>query len=146
MLISKRITVTISVLGITTAALYGAVAIPSILSIRDLRTKTAAEHAKIERRYALRDVMRNSLAGLESAKLHVAQLSSLAIKEGEELTFVNALEEAALEVGVEQDIVRVTGKNKVDVLHDLLTKPEFSKVLIFGRTKHGVEKLAKNLA
>ncbi len=47
--------------------------------------------------------------------------------------------------GVEQDIVRVTGKNKVDVLHDLLTKPEFSKVLVFGRTKHGVEKLSKML-
>ncbi len=46
---------------------------------------------------------------------------------------------------VEQDIVRMNGKNKIDVLHDLLTQPEFSKVLVFGRTKHGVEKLAKNL-
>ncbi len=47
---------------------------------------------------------------------------------------------------VDQDVVRMQGKNKVDVLHDLLTQPEFSKVLVFGRTKHGVEKLAKNLA
>ena len=47
---------------------------------------------------------------------------------------------------VEQDIVRVpAGANKLDVLHDLLIKPEFNKVLIFGRTKHGVEKLAKTL-
>jgi ATP-dependent RNA helicase RhlE len=47
---------------------------------------------------------------------------------------------------IEQDIVRVEpGKNKMDVLHDLLTQPEFGKVLIFGRTKHGVEKLAKAL-
>jgi superfamily II DNA/RNA helicase len=47
---------------------------------------------------------------------------------------------------VEQDIVRVPpGQNKLDVLHDLLIKPEFNKVLIFGRTKHGVEKLAKTL-
>ncbi|MDO8261799.1 MAG: C-terminal helicase domain-containing protein, partial [Gallionella sp.] len=30
-------------------------------------------------------------------------------------------------------------------LHDLLIKPEFSKVLIFGRTKHGVEKLSQVL-
>ena len=47
---------------------------------------------------------------------------------------------------VEQDVVRVPpGSNKLDVLHDLLIKPEFNKVLIFGRTKHGVEKLAKTL-
>lgn len=47
---------------------------------------------------------------------------------------------------VEQDIVRVSGKNKVDILHELLTKPEFSKVLVFGRTKHGVEKLSNMLS
>ena len=47
---------------------------------------------------------------------------------------------------VDQDVVRVpAGKNKVDVLQDMLSKPEFNKVLIFGRTKHGVEKLQKVL-
>ncbi len=47
---------------------------------------------------------------------------------------------------IDQDIVRVpSGKNKLDVLHDLLTQPDFDKVLIFGRTKHGVEKLSKIL-
>ncbi len=47
---------------------------------------------------------------------------------------------------VEQDIIRVqAGQNKLEILHDLLTKPEFSKVIVFGRTKHGVEKLAQTL-
>jgi superfamily II DNA/RNA helicase len=47
---------------------------------------------------------------------------------------------------VDQDVVRVKrGDNKVDVLHELLSKEDFSKVLIFGRTKHGVEKLSKVL-
>jgi ATP-dependent RNA helicase RhlE len=47
---------------------------------------------------------------------------------------------------VEQDVVRVpAGKHKLDVLHDLLIQPEFNKVLVFGRTKHGVEKLSKML-
>jgi superfamily II DNA/RNA helicase len=46
---------------------------------------------------------------------------------------------------VDQDIVRTKGQDKVDVLHDLLSQPEFSKVLIFGRTKHGVEKLGQLL-
>ncbi len=47
---------------------------------------------------------------------------------------------------VEQDIVRANGKEeKLAVLIDLLAKPEFEKVLIFGETKHGVQKLADSL-
>jgi superfamily II DNA/RNA helicase len=47
---------------------------------------------------------------------------------------------------VDQDVVRVpAGKNKLDVLHDLLVKPEFDKVLVFGKTKHGVQRLAEDL-
>lgn len=34
---------------------------------------------------------------------------------------------------------------KVDQLHDLLIQKEFEKVLVFGRTKHGVQKLADEL-
>ncbi|HVZ75803.1 MAG TPA: DEAD/DEAH box helicase [Candidatus Paceibacterota bacterium] len=46
---------------------------------------------------------------------------------------------------VDQDVVRVNGAPKLDLLHDLLNQKEFSKVLIFGRTKHGVERLSKTL-
>lgn len=47
---------------------------------------------------------------------------------------------------VEQDIIRIgQGKTKLDVLNNLLSQKEFNKVLIFGRTKHGVEKLSKVL-
>lgn len=47
---------------------------------------------------------------------------------------------------VEQDVVRVGfGKNKLDVLHELLSQNDFNKVIVFGRTKHGVEKLSKSL-
>ena len=48
---------------------------------------------------------------------------------------------------VEQDIVRIPyGKEKFDVLAELLKNREFSRVLVFGRTKFGVEKLAKALS
>lgn len=44
---------------------------------------------------------------------------------------------------VEQDIIKIKpGESKIDVLHDLLAQPDFNKVLVFGRTKHGVEKLS----
>ncbi|MEK7170254.1 MAG: DEAD/DEAH box helicase [Patescibacteria group bacterium] len=47
---------------------------------------------------------------------------------------------------VDQDIVKTRGKNKINILHDLLNDAEFKKVLVFGRTKYGVEKLSKVLA
>lgn len=46
---------------------------------------------------------------------------------------------------IDQDIVKVSGNNKIDVLQDLLKNDEFSKVIIFGQTKHGVERLSENL-
>jgi ATP-dependent RNA helicase RhlE len=47
---------------------------------------------------------------------------------------------------VDQDVIKVISREKkIDQLHDLLIKAEFSKVLIFGRTKHGVDKLNKEL-
>jgi len=47
---------------------------------------------------------------------------------------------------VDQDIVRVgPGEEKIDALHKLLNQKELTKVLIFGRTKHGVEKLSQTL-
>ncbi len=46
---------------------------------------------------------------------------------------------------VHQDIVKLAGRNKIEVLHDLLIQPGFEKVLVFGRTKWGIEKLAKEL-
>lgn len=46
---------------------------------------------------------------------------------------------------VDQDVVRVAGGSKIDKLHELLTQSEYTKVIIFGKTKHGVEKLSKSL-
>lgn len=48
---------------------------------------------------------------------------------------------------IEQDVIRLRpGQNKVDVLHQLLRQQEFKKVMVFGRTKRGVNKLEKMLA
>ncbi len=47
---------------------------------------------------------------------------------------------------VAQEVVRVVdGSKKIDQLHELLIKKEYEKVLIFGRTKWGVQKLADEL-
>lgn len=47
---------------------------------------------------------------------------------------------------VAQDVVRTNGgKEKINALHDLLSKSEFEKVLVFRRTRRGAEKLSKSL-
>ncbi|MBI3103733.1 DEAD/DEAH box helicase [Candidatus Daviesbacteria bacterium] len=47
---------------------------------------------------------------------------------------------------VDQDVIRVSKRDsKIDQLHNLLIKDRFEKVLIFGKTKHGIEKLNKEL-
>ncbi len=47
---------------------------------------------------------------------------------------------------INQDVVRIVGnQNKVDKLHDLLIQDGFNKVLIFGRTKRGVQRLTNEL-
>lgn len=47
---------------------------------------------------------------------------------------------------VSQDVIRIKpNQNRVDVLSSLLRKDEFKKVLVFGRTKRGVDKLSRSL-
>lgn len=46
---------------------------------------------------------------------------------------------------VDQDIIRTKGRDKVEILHQLLIREEFRKVLVFGRTKWGVNKLEISL-
>ena len=47
---------------------------------------------------------------------------------------------------VDQDIIRLKpGEEKIKILQKLLSQTEFTKVLIFGRTKYGVERLSKTL-
>lgn len=47
---------------------------------------------------------------------------------------------------IRQDVVRLTnGESKGDVLNKLLRGEEFKKILVFGRTKMGVERLSREL-
>jgi superfamily II DNA/RNA helicase len=47
---------------------------------------------------------------------------------------------------IDQDVIRVMpGESKFEKLVALLQDPAMSKVLVFGRTKHGVDRLARDL-
>lgn len=47
---------------------------------------------------------------------------------------------------VHQEVLRVNGRAKIDVLQQMLFKQEFEKVLVFSRTKRGAEKLSRDLS
>lgn len=46
---------------------------------------------------------------------------------------------------VNQDVIKIGEHDKVDLLHDSLIKPEFTRVIIFLRTKRSADKLSKKL-
>jgi ATP-dependent RNA helicase RhlE len=47
---------------------------------------------------------------------------------------------------IEQDVVHARDKaHKIELLTELLQQPEFEKVIVFGETKYGVQRLADNL-
>ncbi len=56
-----------------------------------------------------------------------------------------ALSTGSAAASIEQDVVYCNGKDKVDILADLLAQPDFSRIIVFGHTKHGVEKLMNKL-
>mgnify|MGYP000858836657 FL=1 len=48
---------------------------------------------------------------------------------------------------IEQDVVHARDKmHKVEILAELLKQPDFEKVIVFGDTKYGVQRLADNLS
>lgn len=53
----------------------------------------------------------------------------------------------ATAANIDQKVIRVVGKiNKMDKLRELLRQQDYTKVLIFGRTKYGVEDISVALA
>ncbi len=46
---------------------------------------------------------------------------------------------------IRQDVIKIGNSTKIDELHNLLIQKEYEKVLIFARTKHGVQKLSDEL-
>ncbi len=47
---------------------------------------------------------------------------------------------------VDQNIIKTNGREKIEILHELLIKEGFDKVLVFGQTRRGVEKLERKLS
>lgn len=93
------------------------------------------------------------LLGQLPQKRHSLFFSATIPREIEELirTFLHEPLKISVKVretaaNVQQDVIRIhPNQTRVDVLQNLLQKDEFRKVLVFGRTKRGVDRLSKTL-
>ena len=56
-----------------------------------------------------------------------------------------SIKTAETSANIKQDIIELKGRNKTDVLFEVLRRDEVNKTLIFMRTKHGADKLHKSL-
>ncbi|MFC1703120.1 type 4a pilus biogenesis protein PilO [Patescibacteria group bacterium] len=104
MLANKQFYISVGILLLATVGLFLGVVLPSTFTIRELRDGINGEHAKIQDRYHRRGQLKETLLNLNEIKGGVGSLTSVAIKEGEALQFVQALEEIATRNGVEQEI------------------------------------------
>lgn len=91
---------------------------------------------------ALMQSPRQSLFFSATMPREIAELANKFLNDPVTIT----IKSRATSENVDQDVIHVAPKEeKIEVLHNLLLKPEFQKVLIFGRTKHAVDKLAHRL-
>lgn len=56
-----------------------------------------------------------------------------------------SVEKQATAENIEQKVINIEKHEKIDKLHDLLAQEEFEKVLVFGRTKWGMQRLTDEL-
>ncbi len=93
------------------------------------------------------------ILGKMSSKRHTLFFSATMSREVERL--VNDFLKSPVRISVktrdtaatiDQDVVYASRADKFNVLMEMLKKPEFDKTLVFGRTKHGVERLARDIS
>ncbi len=56
-----------------------------------------------------------------------------------------SVEKQIIAENIEQRVIKIEKHDKIDKLHDLLSLQEFEKVLVFGRTKWGMQRLTNEL-
>jgi superfamily II DNA/RNA helicase len=98
---------------------------------------------EIKRIAALLTTARQTLAFSATMTPAIQQLLSGFLKDGYEVVSVAT---TATNEHIDQNVIPSSNKaEKIDLLKELLAKEEFDKVLVFGETKFGVQRLADSL-
>lgn len=112
MTIEKRLSLTITTLAVLSVLLAAAGGIPTLLSIRSIRDKMVEENQKIEKAYALRRLSGSTSDVIQNAHQRLADMGPLTIVEGDELTFISDLENAATSADITQELQLETVNQK----------------------------------
>lgn len=88
------------------------VVLPTLLSIRTIRTDISSTQLLMEHRYQQRQVLSSLTTNLQAIRGTAGSLSGYAIREGEELRFIKSLEDIASAQDVAQDIRLETANQK----------------------------------
>ncbi len=113
MQVNRRITISIIALTTASVLLVGGVAVPSIMSIGALQRKIDESNAAIEKRYLMRQMARDSVSSLEASRNAIADIRKIAINEGQELDFIDALDKVQSRTGVQADVTLETVNMKI---------------------------------
>jgi len=104
MLLRKRVVTTISIIAVATVIIGGGLGVNSMFSINRIKTDIRAEQQSIDDRFAMHRYIRQEVAKINEARRRLRQLADMSLVESSELDLITALENNALEAGVEQDI------------------------------------------
>jgi len=112
MTVEKRLTATIVTLMLISVALTGAVGVPTVLSINHLKKNIAEESLNIEKVYATRRLTQSTENVLADIHRRLALMNAFDVVEGQELTFISALENAAADSRIKQSLQLETANQK----------------------------------
>jgi Tfp pilus assembly protein PilO len=112
MQIVQRMTVSVAALSLVLAGLVGGVAVPAMLSMQSLKKEIHESQQRIDDRFAAQRYVRDAQASFHTTLEQVQRLSSLAVRKGEELDLVTAIEAAADENRVTQTLSLETANQK----------------------------------
>lgn len=97
--------------GLVLAVGFGIV-VPTLLSVRSLREDIASMQLQMEQQYQQRQALRETTANLQAIRGLAGTLSRYAIREGDELLFIQSLENIAGRYRLVQDIQLETANQK----------------------------------
>lgn len=106
--IEKRLTTSIIALSVAAVVIGAGGGIPVTLSMTKLQEQTAVESQKIETAYAMRRITESTVNTVADVNRRIRALGPVAIIEGQELDFINAMETIAAESQVTQNIELIT--------------------------------------
>ncbi|MBN1585079.1 hypothetical protein JW899_01795 [Candidatus Uhrbacteria bacterium] len=144
MRLTHRLITATAVLGALTLLTIGTVAVPSILSMRRLRTEIQQEYLDIERQYSIRRQLGSSQKIIENIRPTLRKLLSMAVTEGNELEFIRTLEQAADRNGINQSIsLETVNQNDItawekDIPVTILTNGSYGATIAYLDSLHSL--------